>query len=242
MSDAQHPYHVGGIPLVIEATLPSRRHQVFLARTKTAPGDRYVVKEYGDDGESRAQEERIHDVLRTTSVAVPSLAERGDTWLAARHISGQTVLDLYTAMELSHNDPDGPAVRSLWTRLVRWLAELSAAGQSQCGEFWHMSDVNLRNFVVEAPGGTLYGVDLEQCGPGGILEDIGMAAAFAATYDPPCTAWKRTAAAALCEVAALHVDVGTTALHDSVERALAQLAQRRQCRFPPDLADSIVPT
>ncbi len=218
----------------------SKRNDVRLVRAYTSPGaaELYVVKIYRN-ARAGEREAALLRALYEEGVAVPRLVADGDTGLVLHYVPGPTMLDEMERLEREGRRSDGGEASGLGLKLCEWLATFYRAMRRQCGHSCLFGDMHLRNFVLHQPSNVLYGVDLECCDEGMAEQDVGMACACAACYDPPFTPWRISFARCLLATACRTLSCSPeTALH-AVRRALMTLERRRGVRYPPGAVDQL---
>lgn len=191
----------------------SRRNSVYLMRGKREGAEiKFVFKIYraGDI------EKEYRYLSRLNGINVPAVLARGERSLCLEYIKGDTLLERLEQCELG-----GEPFSGYIDALIRFLTSFYAALPG------HMyGDVNLRNFIVAEDG--VYGVDLEEAGPGNTAVDIGRAAAFILTYDPAGTDYKKKAADYLAKAAALAFGLDRGDIEREKQKELEAMSARRR--------------
>lgn len=161
----------------------SKKNRVFLIEAFTL--DKRSVKlilkklEYSSPDEA----DRLIE-LKKAGIKVPSLYYSGEDYIVLEYIPGPTLLDYLCYLE--EKNTKSSVAMSVFDKLSCWLKRFYSCNKSKS---YILGDVNYRNFILHQEE-TIYRVDLEDCRPGDIEEDIGRFCAFGLTYFPEFTDWK----------------------------------------------------
>lgn len=196
----------------------SRRNKVYLVRgeRQDGAGVEFVYKEYvaGDI-------EREYEYLqKLKGLPVPAVMARGERSLALSCIAGKTMLE-----RLEEAESSGAELESCIDGLLDFLHRFYSALPGRI-----YGDVNLRNFIVTHEG--VYGVDVEEAGPGDICSDIGRAAAFLLTYRPSFTDYKNKAAEYLIDKACGRFGLNKGLIENAMRSELCGIQNRRVGKKP----------
>ncbi|MEG1930767.1 MAG: phosphotransferase [Anaerovorax sp.] len=171
--------------------LKSKKNQVLL--TDIGLGNhhhaQYVVKNFATV-EAFEREVSIYKELQGSALLIPHIvAKEGDAQLVLTYIEGQTALEKLEALDTM--DPKS----GLWQResaffienLCGWIAQFYKIMYDRKKVQWILGDIHLRNFIFEKDGGTVYGIDFEECTMGQWESDMARLSVFILTYDPAYT-------------------------------------------------------
>lgn len=210
----------------------SRQHAVYLIRLPPGDprGERAVCKRYDGDGAGCEKEAKWLTGLAVQGVAVPRLLEAGEEHLLMEYLTGPTLLDILLAPESAGAMGVGRATASVIASLGDWFDAFYPAAVALTGERVVYGDVNFRNFIVRD---RIFGIDPEDCRPGRPEEDVGKMAAFALTYTPAFTAWKRSLARALSRILIARLRLDAAAVRAAAEEEMRAIARRRGQELPP---------
>jgi len=220
----------------------SRRNAVYLVHLP--PGDPWgeaaVCKRFSRGAAGREKEAAYLAALAARGVAVPRLLEEGEDYLLLEYLDGPTLLDVLLAPEDAGATAVGRATGNVIAALGDWLGAFYTAAAAISGEATVFGDVNFRNFIVRD---RVFGLDLEACRPGRPEEDVGGMAAYALTYTPPFTPWKRSLARTICRKLGEALALDGAAIREATRQELATIVRRRGLDLPPDwesLVDALV--
>ncbi len=209
----------------------SKRNQVCLVRAHKVDGTEceLVVKRAGEQTADLSREAGLQALLHQRGLAVPQLLLAKPRYLVMQYIAGETLVDYLEGAEqrlpLSPHILQG-AVRPLAQQLAAWLRRFYRITADSFGHATIMGDVNLRNFLL--CDGRVYGVDFEDARPGDIAEDAGRILAFALTYDPAFTPWKRAVVEELSLAFREMLQLPAEPLQRAMEAELKAIRRRRR--------------
>ncbi|MGI6361320.1 MAG: RIO1 family regulatory kinase/ATPase [Bacillota bacterium] len=210
---------LGQADYTLKETFVSKQNKVFLLERA---GSLLVCKKYLNDGLLR--EQQILSKLRAAGLAVPQVLEVGEDYLLLSYLEGINLCD-FLRQEEAQNREGREVIEPLWS----WLEQFYACLQQGRG------DVNLRNFIWDRQKKLLYGVDFTDAKNTDRITDWGNILAYALSYDPVFTTWKfswvKAAAAFLLE----HKEINSQQLCRAYQRALGDLAHRRQLTIPHEV-------
>lgn len=152
---------------------------------------------------------------RQAAFSVPGLFYEGPDYIVTEYIEGCTLLERFCAYESkSLKKANGPITSKSPAQLAEtesgtdFLFDCCLKEFKECvdlifsfreiskkifGQALIFNDMNLRNFIIKdetLPAGKIFRVDLEDCRPGFIEEDLGKLIIFILSYDPILTQWK----------------------------------------------------
>lgn len=210
----------------------SRRNEVHLVCLPPGDprGEVAVCKRYARGAEGRGKEAVLLAELAARGVAVPRRLEIGEDYLLLEYLPGPTLLDVLMAPEGTGMDSVGPATGSVIAALIDWYEAFYAAAAAITREATIFGDVNFRNFIVRD---RVYAIDLEACRPGRPEEDAGRMAAFALTYTPAFTSWKRSLAQSIGRRFTDRLALDGAAVREAARRELGEISRRRKLELPP---------
>ncbi len=210
----------------------SRQHAVCLVRLPPGDprGEVAVCKRYDGDGAGCEKEANWLAGLAAQGVAVPRLLAVREDYLLLEYLTGPTLLDILLAPESAGAVKVGRATGSIIAALGDWYETFYAAAKALTGERIAYGDVNFRNFIVRD---RIYGIDPEDCRSGRPEEDAGKMAAFALTYTPAFTPWKRSLARALSRILIARLRLDAAAVRTAARAELSEIERRRGQALPP---------
>ncbi len=188
----------------------SRNNKVF--RTDEG-GVSVIIKRFSSE-DAAANEQQALLLLKSRGLLVPTVIGRRGNELIMEDLGDGLVLHMFIQAEERGDDP-----YVLCEPLFMWFRRFFDAGMGAIVRL----DPNFRNFIIR--GNTLYGIDFEQrggCEAGAVL---GIAAAFAVTYDTAFTPYKRRFAEMLLDMGRVFAEPGEIRRFANAE--LAAMEQRR---------------
>ena len=193
----------------------SRRNCVRLI--KTADGV-FVQKTYQQE-HAYLQEKLIYRKLQGTEIPRAEVISTKDQMLLLSLLPGKNLVEI-----LEHQESTGVVEWIVWEKLVIWLVD-----------FYHltghiMTDVNLRNFLYDAPMQTLYGLDFEGCTQGDPVFMASLLAAYIRTYAPQNTSLKLEIAEYVLRRFSGECSVELQTLFLETQKQEALLERRRKSR------------
>lgn len=208
----------------------SKRNQVCLVRVSRTDGTagELVVKRAGEQVVDLSREASLQALLHQRGLAVPRVLLAKPRCLVMQYITGETLVDYLEQVEREY--PLCPetlqsAVRPLAQQLAAWLQRFYRITADSFGRAMIRGDVNLRNFLVR--DGKIFGVDFEDARPGDMAEDAGRILAFALTYDPAFTPWKRAIVEELSLAFREVLQLAAEPLQRAMEAELQAIRERR---------------
>ena len=158
---------------------------------------------------------RFNEAKRQSAFSVPGLFYEGPDYIVTEYIEGCTLLERFCVYESkSLKKANGlmniksPAHIPATVNNTVFLFDCCFKEFKDCvdlvfsfheiskkifGQALIFNDMNLRNFIIKdepLPAGKIFRVDLEDCRPGFIEEDLGKLIIFILSYDPILTQWK----------------------------------------------------
>lgn len=143
----------------------------------------YILKRF-ENHENYLREKEILSILKKAGVRVPTIIKAQDDYLHLEDLGQVNFLDWYEKEEKNKT-----LDLSMAYELLGWLKDFYSALFDFYGEQLILYDINFKNFILVDD--KIYGIDFEQVQPGNIEEDAGRLTAFALTYDPSMTGWKK---------------------------------------------------
>ena len=193
----------------------SKRNRVALVERA---GEAVVEKAFTnpEDGERAAT---VYALLQGTRLKTPRLIKLDGGVMTLSYLRGQSLLEVLEAQE------ESAAVDfAVWEQLADWLLDFNKL----TGLI--MSDVNLRNFLLEDESGETAGLDFEECRQGDACEMAAKLCAFVLLYDPPYTAAKQSIAEHVQACFAQRLGCHTERLRLLTEREIIIIQDRRQAK------------
>jgi len=186
----------------------------------------WVVKQFHDQGERIHKETTILEQMYMGGLAVPRLLFAEETFIVLEYIEGLTLLGWMEKLE--HESINNDLQAEVFDRLAElalWFKQAyEILARSQGGPLI-LGDVNFRNFIL---GPAIHGIDFEDCRKGAIEEDIGRLCAFALTYRPAYTLWKRRFVDALKEAMGETLKIPLVSINKEMAKGIDELASRRK--------------
>ncbi len=114
----------------------------------------------------------------------PKVLDEKENTLYLSYLPGKLLLDWFIELENKQESAD-----ELITLLIDTLSIFYEKTKEYFGVQHILGDIHFRNFIINNKH--LYLLDLEQCGEGAIEQDIGKLMAYAISYEPVHTSWKK---------------------------------------------------
>ena len=203
-----------------EIRLTSKRNRVSRLMDHKAT---YIKKEFANS-EDYLREKEILETLKKADVKVPSIIKGEDKSLYLEDLGDMTLLQWYEEAE-KQNTLD----RAIIWKLCSWMKAFYEALLDHYKEPLVLYDPNFKNFLI--CGDQVYGIDFEQTRPGNMAEDAGKLSAFALTYDPPMTEWKRNFRNVLLDILSKELNVEKERILAEEKKELAAIKNRRGLEF-----------
>ncbi len=183
----------------------------FISKRNTVRGDGEIVKKLFKNTEDFEREKAMIALLQSKKVAVPSLVSTSENMLCYKHIDGILYSELVENMEEKHA-----------IALAEWLLEYhKATGKLRV-------DNNLRNYIFSEKDEICVGIDFEShISEGDIAEDCGKIIAFAATYNPSFTDWKKRTCALLIRTFTMRGICGKR-IEEMYKLEISEMCKRRR--------------
>ena len=160
-------------------------------------------------------------LLHTNGCKVPEVLKITSDSLYLEDLGDMTLLNwLEKSERISSED-----ILHVITKLADWLTVFYDTISSRLGLNYIMNDVNFRNFLIKDD--EIYGIDFEQSKEGEMVEDFGKLAAYALTYDPQMTDWKKKFVKLLIDQLSLKFNISTESIESEMEKELVRINLRR---------------
>ena len=213
---------------VIEKKFKSKKNNVFLLNSgQTGTKGNYLIyKEYSCPNRMQKEVEML-SMLKENGLPVPEILVTGKDYIGLEYLEGDLLLDCYCDLERTDDLSIEPLPESAYLfihALCSWFKKFYQVTGDMTGKRIIMGDVNFRNFIVKD---VMYGIDFEECREGSIEEEIGSLCAFALTYDPSFTVWKKTMVSELQRFFIDELGLDKELLKKEVENQLLFLARIR---------------
>lgn len=143
----------------------------------------YIRKEYADYSRM-AKEFEILKHMDTRGANIPKPYKMESNTIHMAFIDGILLLDYYTELEKRQEDEYEDFIHKLAQAHLNIYLSLNFFDKNMI-----LKDMNFRNYLIS--NDVIYRIDFEDCEQGNIAGDIGKLAAFALTYNPVKTAWKK---------------------------------------------------
>ena len=193
----------------------SRRNAVLLVQTDEGT----VVRKQYPQEERCLRERMVYEKLRGSSLPHAQLLCASARELTMTWLPGCTLLEV-----LERQESTGVLCRAAWDQLARWLTEF----QKETG--LTVTDVNLRNFLYEESGQTLWGVDFEECGEESLVVIAGRVAAYILHYAPEETPLKLQTAEYVLQQFSGYLNIAAEELRREAKTQEALLLRHRKNR------------
>lgn len=179
-----------------------------------------VMKKYFDEY-SVVKEQEILSLLGSKELSVPKVLWNQDNQMCLDYIEGITVLDYLIELENKSSDSEYVDFINHFADLHKDLYEALRGYKKDM----ILGDMNLRNYITNK--GKIFRIDFEDCTAGNIETDIGKMAAFALTYDPSFTDWKKTYVNSLIDIFSERINISKEKVVAEMERELDLIKIRR---------------
>ena len=212
----------------VEKKIDSKKNDVYLLKTgKSGEKGKYLIYKKYSQPDKMPREIEMLRLLKEKGVAVPQIYYTGDSYILMEYLEGPLFLDFFCWQENIcgpvASSLKGPTYQTIYS-LCCWFKDFYAATREAAGRQLIMGDVNFRNFIIREK---IYGIDMEECREGKIEEDIGSLCAFALTYSPSFTPWKKVMAGELFRVISNELDLDKELLKEEIQKELMAIAVRR---------------
>lgn len=183
-------------------------------------GNCYIMKRY-QNKENYDREYALLNHFNNKLLNLPVVEAHQDLEICMSYIKGETLLDLYLHWETS-----------AWQAYTAFLLEFSQYHRAIYTELNHykknmiLGDMNFRNYIIN--GSQISRIDYETCIVGNQESDIGKLAAFALTYEPAFTDWKKTFTENLIEVFSKTLSISKEKVIHEMENELDAIEVRRR--------------
>ena len=213
----------------------SRKNDVYKVDVVSGEGKRiYVLKKYmGEDRYSRMKNELLfYDLFGKNGPKVPNIFYNNEEILVTEFIGSKTLLDYIVEKEVPVGDKvtpetDSPNIGiSPIFEACKYILDFNRMLKNITGKSYMLNDMNFRNFLFTTDG--VCRVDLEECRPGDIEEDLGKFIAFFLTYDPPYTEWKMSASSSIRKFCRDTSGIDISRVELETSRELDRMAERRR--------------
>ncbi|HCX62181.1 MAG TPA: hypothetical protein DHU59_07070 [Clostridiales bacterium] len=199
-------------------SLTSKRNQV----SRIIENDSSFIRKTFNNYEDLKKELEILILLKQNGLTVPDVTDINDNSLILQDLGDNTLLDWYENEEkINSTDYEG-----ILYKLCRWLKKYYAVTSAFYNQQYIIWDVNFRNFIIYK--GEVYGIDFEQSRQGRIEEDAGRLAAYALTYDPQMTDWKKFFNGRFVNILASEFNVGAELILSEMEKEIRSIKERRK--------------
>jgi len=189
---------------------------------------------------------------RQSAFSVPGLFYEGSDYIITEYIAGGTLLDRFCAYEskflkkanvpITSKSPEQLLETESGTDFlfdccftefkdcVNIVLSFREISRKIFGQALIFNDMNLRNFIFKdepLPAKKIFRVDLEDCRPGFIEEDLGRLIIFILSYDPILTQWKIKLSERLIEYILNVTSVNKDLLYNEAIKELDAMSIRR---------------
>lgn len=162
-----------------------------------------------------ALEREYENLNKLSGIRVPKVIARSKNALCLEYLNGRTLLEALELLE-SRDMPFDVCIHSLVDFMECFYKTLPG---------YIYEDINFRNFISKPDG--VYGIDLEEAGPGKKERDVGRMAAFMLTYEPAHTVYKKIAAQMLIKEFVSRFGIREDLVDREIEKEFARMKERR---------------
>ncbi len=195
----------------------SKKHSVCKVDNK---GCICVLKKYTDK-HALIKENDILNFLVQKKLNVPEVLMKSDRQLYLEYINGITLMDYFTELEIDLSEG--------YENFLNRFAEFHKSLYCFLGEYKEnmiLGDMNFRNYIIM--GRKISRIDFEDCVAGNIETDIGKMAAFALTYDPSFTNWKKKFVERMIDVFSGNLNLSKEKIRTEMKKELENIKIRRK--------------
>jgi hypothetical protein len=221
----------------------SKRNQLYLLNFKDPEGyEKFMVYKLHSHRFRLAKETEMLFQLRESQVWVPSLAKVVGNGILMEYVSGPTILEYLEWQEKTHfqsKEPQTEPAMQAIIQLVDWLKVFYQTTSVNTGKRVILGNINLRNFIIRD---NLYGVDFEDWREGRPEEDIGRICAFALTYSPSYTPWKKVLVNKMFDMLVNSLELERMEVVCCFFEELARINKRRGLRLRAGWLDDVLLT
>lgn len=219
----------------------SKRNSVYLLDLENMDGSKSEKVFKLHNYRSRmAKEAEMLFILKNGRAMVPRVEKVIGNGILMEYISGPTLLDYFAWQENIHWQYKEPFVDhsiEALEMLVNWMAAFYRSNQKLTGKKVVLGNANFRNFIIRHD---LYGVDFEDCREGDREEDAGLLCAFALTYDPAFTLWKKILVQRLVALLSDKLELDKKYLIDCLYAEIERINKRRNIRLGASWIEDIM--
>ncbi len=195
-------------------------------------GNFYQWIEKGYRKESSLKKEyKILKLLKQNGVRVPEIYCSYDKKLFLEYIEGKTLLKYIE--EFEEKNIKGIQVDRIINYLLDWLTRFYDTFSGN----YIMEDINFRNFIIK--NNFIYGLDFEECKPGEKERDIGRMCAFAITYYPPFSEWKKYYIKKFLHISMKYFDLDIEKIKNVYREELMAIEKRRNIKIDNNIIQKI---
>ncbi len=180
----------------------------------------YVLKEYSNK-HSFIKEYDILNFLASKHLNVPEILANDGNQLYLDYIKGMNFLDYFTELEIRLSE----GYEDFLNRFADFHRVLYQALREYKKDTI-LGDMNFRNYIIM--GKRISRIDFEDCTVGAIETDIGKMAAFALTYDPSFTIWKKKFSRKLTDIFSDKLNLSKEKIITAMEKELDDIRIRRK--------------
>lgn len=184
----------------------------------------YISKTFKSQ-ENLKREVEILRLLKKDKCNVPDIIKVREDILLLEDLGDTTLLDWYEMMEKK----DSKDYSHMIYKLADWFNCFYSSTSNYYGVEFILWDINFRNFIIKED--EIYGVDFEKCMPGNISTDLGRLSAFALTYDPIMTDWKREFSKKLINAMVERLKIEKRLILQEQKREFGQIEKRRDIKI-----------
>lgn len=183
-------------------------------------GDLFIVKHYKDQTNIE-KEYALLKYLNNYSLNTPIAHNCQNLKMYMDYIEGVTLLDYFIELE-NNNVSDYKLFLEQFSKYHKNLyGVLNKYQQNMI-----LNDMNFRNYIIK--NNQLFRIDYESCSLGSIESDVGKLAAFALTYAPAFTHWKKVFADYLITHFCSTLSIAKEKVIQEMEKELTAIKIRRK--------------
>lgn len=198
--------------------LYSKRNEVY----RIINTNEYYISKLFCDAENFKKELELLLLLKRAGANVPKVIKSSKNELLMEDLGDMTLLSWYESLERQNSYDYEQTIM----KLCSWLKNFYNITFNCFKESYILVDVNFRNFLINED--EIYGIDFEQSGFGKIETDAGKLAAYAFTYNPAATKWKKRFHDTFIEILCKELQISKEIILIEEQKELKAIKNRRK--------------
>lgn len=223
---------------------PSKRNQVYLLDLEDFDGNRYqkVFKLHSNKTKLIRETEMLF-LLKNSDISVPVIDKVIGNGILMQYVRGPRILDFLEWQEVEHFQYKEPFVKYSLSgihMLIEWMAKFYEITEHLTGKSLILGNASFKNFIIRYD---IFGVSFAEYREGHREEDAGLLCAYALTYDPAYTPWKKKLVQEMVKIMLEKLDLDrprfASYLNQEIERINKRRGLRMQAAWLQDVTSTI---